>query len=155
MTTEARIIAPDHPENPFPGTYGVAVTHKGQIFIGSGGSPDEALGAALDAAIVAATAAPTPETERARIQRIARATGLAVMPATVLHVLLDARSGLVTRDHMAQRLWDLTATRQDNLTINSHIKRVRAGLRAVGHPVAITTMNGMGWSVEVLGRLPY
>jgi len=79
------------------------------------------------------------------IAEIADKTGMARQSARMLCVLWQAKGRIVTQTWMAERLFDLSGERPTLQSISACLKRMRKHLN--GHPIEVTTVNGIGWKV--------
>jgi two-component system, OmpR family, catabolic regulation response regulator CreB len=66
----------------------------------------------------------------------------------VLALLLAAKGRILSREHLFERVWGLETDSMDR-TVDTHIKTLRAKLKAVDSQEFITTHRGMGYSLEV------
>lgn len=67
----------------------------------------------------------------------------------LLSVLASRLNHVFTRDILIERVWGLDYE-GDEQTVNVHVKRLREKLRALQADVAITTVRGVGYKLEVL-----
>ncbi len=69
----------------------------------------------------------------------------------LLSLLLAAKGRILSREHLFERVWGLETDSMDR-TVDTHIKTLRAKLKA-NHPQEfITTHRGMGYSLELLRK---
>jgi two-component system, OmpR family, catabolic regulation response regulator CreB len=67
----------------------------------------------------------------------------------VLTLLLAAKGRILSREHLFERVWGLETDSMDR-TVDTHIKTLRAKLKAVDLQEFITTHRGMGYSLDIL-----
>jgi two-component system catabolic regulation response regulator CreB len=66
----------------------------------------------------------------------------------VLALLLAAKGRILSREHLFERVWGLETDSMDR-TVDTHMKTLRAKLKAVTPQEFISTHRGMGYSLEV------
>jgi two-component system, OmpR family, catabolic regulation response regulator CreB len=69
----------------------------------------------------------------------------------VLALLLAAKGRILSREHLFERVWGIETDSMDR-TVDTHIKTLRAKLKAVDSQEFITTHRGMGYSLDILTR---
>jgi two-component system, OmpR family, catabolic regulation response regulator CreB len=69
----------------------------------------------------------------------------------VLALLLAAKGRILSREHLFERVWGIETDSMDR-TVDTHIKTLRAKLKAVDSQEFITTHRGMGYSLDLLTR---
>ncbi|NJS35276.1 MAG: two-component system response regulator CreB [Brachymonas sp.] len=65
----------------------------------------------------------------------------------VLALLLAAKGRILSREHLFERIWGLETDSMER-TVDTHIKTLRAKLKAVDAREFITTHRGMGYSLD-------
>ena len=65
----------------------------------------------------------------------------------MLALLLNAKGRILSREHLLERVWGLETDSMDR-TVDTHIKTLRAKLKAVDAREFITTHRGMGYSLD-------
>ncbi len=65
----------------------------------------------------------------------------------LLALLLAAKGRILSREHLLERVWGLETDSMDR-TVDTHIKTLRAKLKAVDAREFITTHRGMGYSLD-------
>jgi two-component system, OmpR family, catabolic regulation response regulator CreB len=65
----------------------------------------------------------------------------------MLALLLAAKGRILSREHLLERVWGLETDSMDR-TVDTHIKTLRAKLKAVDAREFITTHRGMGYSLD-------
>jgi two-component system, OmpR family, catabolic regulation response regulator CreB len=69
----------------------------------------------------------------------------------VLALLLAAKGRILSREHLLERVWGLETDSMDR-TVDTHMKTLRAKLKAVSPQEFITTHRGMGYSLDISSR---
>ncbi len=69
----------------------------------------------------------------------------------LLSLLLAAKGRILSREHLFERVWGLETDSMDR-TVDTHIKTLRAKLKAINPQEFITTHRGMGYSLELLRK---
>jgi two-component system, OmpR family, catabolic regulation response regulator CreB len=69
----------------------------------------------------------------------------------LLAQLLAAKGRILSREHLLERVWGLETDSMDR-TVDTHIKTLRAKLKAVAGEDFITTHRGMGYSLDTSGK---
>ncbi len=69
----------------------------------------------------------------------------------LLSLLLAAKGRILSREHLFERVWGLETDSMDR-TVDTHIKTLRAKLKANNPQEFISTHRGMGYSLELLRK---
>jgi two-component system, OmpR family, catabolic regulation response regulator CreB len=66
----------------------------------------------------------------------------------LLALLLNAKGRILSRDYLLEKIWGLNTDSMDR-TVDTHIKTLRAKLKATSERDFITTHRGMGYSLDL------